>query len=154
MQLRGRSRRIEYGILVSLALLAGGCGSGTKSGPPMGDVRGTITYQQQPVAGANVTFVPTTRETPAAAAVTGSDGSYKLSISGQQQGAVTGNYQVMITLNAPYDGPLPKDMSAEAAKEIYVGKSLIPEKYRSPATSQLTAEVKPGSNTLDFVLQD
>ena len=120
----------------------------------MGEVSGTVTYQGKPVAGANIVFLPTTRDTPAGAAITESDGGYKLSISGHQKGAVTGSYKVSIALHAPYDGPIPEGMNPEMAKENYRGKALVPEKYLNPTTSGLTAEVKPGSNKFDFALQD
>lgn len=143
----------EFWILLVASSILVGCGS-SDSGPPMGDVTGTVTYQGKPVSGASILFVPTTRETPAGAAVTDSNGKYRLSISGQKQGAVTGAYQVSIALSAPFDGPIPAGMNPEYAKEIYPGKPLIPQKYFSATKSGLTANVEPGHNTFDFALQD
>ncbi|MDB5334643.1 MAG: carboxypeptidase regulatory-like protein [Planctomycetaceae bacterium] len=154
MNTRRLSSLNKCGILLFMAAVSAGCGSSDADGPPMGQVTGKVTYQEKPVVGANIVFLPTTRETPAGAAVTDSAGKYTLSISGHQQGAVTGSYQVSITLHAPYDGPVKEGENPEYAKEIYRGKSLIPEKYGSPTTSKLTADVEPGRNTFDFALQD
>ncbi len=153
MNQRYRVSWYEFWILLFVSSIPVGCGR-SDDGPPMGDVTGTVTYQGKPVPGASILFVPTTRETPAGAAITDSAGKYRLSISGQKQGAVTGSYQVSIALSAPFDGPIPAGMNPEYAKEIYAGKPLIPQRYFSATKSGLTAEVEPGHNTFDFALQD
>ena len=152
--MRGNSSWTRFWILCCVTMSSMGCGGSGGSSRPMGDVTGIVTYQNKPVVGANIVFLPTTRDTPAGAAITDSGGRYKLSVSGHQTGAVTGSYQVSIALNAPYDGPIPEGMSPEMAKENFPGKPLIPQKYFAAATSKLTAEVKPGSNTFNFVLAD
>ena len=152
--MRGNRSRSSFWILSCLVMLSLGCGGAGAPSRPMGDVTGTVTYQEKPVVGANIVFLPTVRDTPAGAAVTDGAGRYKLIIAGYQKGVVTGSYKVSIALNAPYDGPIPEGMNPEMAKENYRGKPLIPEKYFNPSTSGLTAEVKSGSNTFDFALQD
>lgn len=151
-----RSSRRQFAVVLSLLLLSTGCGGGGQSGPPMGEVTGTITYQGQPVAQANVVFVSQNTGTAPAAAVTDSAGRYRLSVSGEMTGAITGSYQVSIALRAPYDGPIPAGMSIAYAKENFQnqGRPLIPEKYFATSTSGLTANVQPGSNAINFDLQD
>ena len=146
----------QIAVVLSLLLASTGCSGGSHSGPPMGEVTGTITYQGNPVALANVVFIPQIKGTAAAAAVTDSSGRYRLSISGEQTGAIAGTYQVSIALRAPYDGPIPDGMSVAYAKETFQnqGKPLIPAKYFSASTSGLVAAVEPGRNTFDFDLQD
>lgn len=145
----------DFWIVLLLAGVGVGCGSSdTNNGRPMGEVTGKVTYQGKPVAGASIVFLPTTRDVPVGAAITDQAGKYTLSISGRKQGAVTGSYQVGISLSAPYDGPVPAGMNPEYVKEQYPGKPLIPQKYFSAATSKLTAQVKLGHNSFDFSLQD
>ncbi|MFN0197011.1 MAG: hypothetical protein ACKVT0_09710 [Planctomycetaceae bacterium] len=133
-----------------------GCGTPEDAGPPMGDVSGTITYQDKPVVGASVVFLPTKKDTRAAVAITDAFGYYNLATSGELSGANVGSYQVSIVCRAPYDGPVPEGVSPAYAKELFQndGKPLIPEKYFSPTTSGLTADVQPGHNALDFILKD
>lgn len=122
----------------------------------MGDVSGRVTYKDKPVANANVVFLPTARDTLAAAAITDEDGRYRLSTRGVNDGAIVGSFKVSIVARAPYDGPVPEGMSPAYAKEVFQnqGKPLIPERYFSPSNSDLAAEVKQGSNSLDFPLRD
>ena len=122
----------------------------------MGDVTGTVTYNGKPVADASIVFLPKTKDTRAAVAVTDASGYYSLNTSGELAGAIVGPFQVSIVARAPYDGPVPEGVSPAYAKELYQneGKPLIPEKYFSPQTSGLTADVKPGDNRFDFELKD
>lgn len=148
--------RVKLVLLSAAVAFAAGCGVSAKSGPPMGDVTGTVTYNKKPVAEANVTFFPTEKGKRPAVGMTNSSGKYRLSISGTEQGAVAGPCQVAIVLRAPYDGPIPEGMSPGYAKEQFQnqGKPLIPEKYFSTQSSGLSVEVKPGRNVFDFALQD
>lgn len=79
----------------------------------------------------------------AASSDLGPDGSYKI-----EEGLPPGSYKVFV---------IPKTSDADAPKPGQVAstpaKSSIPPKYRSDATSGLTAEIKPGSNSdLNFAL--
>jgi hypothetical protein len=143
-------------IWVLVASLSLGCGSSGKPGPAMGDVSGTVRYRGKPVANASVVFLPKTPDTRAAAVTTDADGDYRLSTYGVNDGAVVGSFQVSIVARAPYDGPVPEGMSSAYAKEVFQnsGQPVIPERYFSPNTSGLTAEVKPGANVFDFPLPD
>jgi hypothetical protein len=73
------------------------------------------------------------------------DGSFRLTTFQKDDGAVAGSYQVAIQVFPAEGAGLP---GAE-----FAGKAPpIPQKYASPATSGLTAEIKPSENTLDFPL--
>lgn len=136
--------------------LVSGCTNADPKGPAMGDVSGRVTYNDKPVANANIVFLPTARDTLAAAAITDEDGRYRLSTRGVNDGAIVGPFKVSIVARAPYDGPIPEGMSPAYAKETFQhqGKPLIPERYFSPSTSGLIADVKKGSNSFDFPLND
>lgn len=145
----------KLSALLVLALLAG-CTNADPTGPAMGDVSGRVTYNDKPVANANIVFLPTTKDTLAAAGITDEDGRYRLSTRGVNDGAIVGPFKVTVVARAPYDGPVPEGMSPAWAKETFQhqGKPLIPERYFSPSTSKLTADVKQGANSVDFPLTD
>ena len=98
-----------------------------------------------PVAGANVRFfVAGTSGTPAATWTTDESGNFMLTTDFKDDGAAIGTYDVAIT-TASADGADPKSDGAAA-------KSL-PEKFATPGTSGLKAEVKAeGENWFAFDL--
>jgi|694.fasta_scaffold46717_1 hypothetical protein len=116
----------------------------------------------------------------AASAITDSSGVYKLSTRASNDGAAAGQYSVTIAkydkklppkkekdaepkadatteaaANAePYDvtNPYPPGYNEMTEAEIAasIAKNVLPAKYASTASSNLTAEVKNGTNTFDF----
>ena len=117
-----------------------GCGSG--DGKPSGSVSGRITFQGQPVTSGVVNLM-SQKLGAGASAPLGDDGKYRLADSLE-----LGDYKVMVTPPPPppprpEDGP-PKPPPAAAN---------IPKKYRTEATTDLSATVKSGSNTFDFDLK-
>lgn len=154
-RLKGAGSRNDFWILL-LLVVAAGCGPAPETGPPMGDVTGTISYSGKPVAGASVTFIPAAKGMRPAVGMSDSAGRYRLSISGEKEGAIAGPCLVTIVLRAPYDGPVPEGVSPAYAQELFQnqGKPLIPEKYFSTETSGLSIVVKTGRNVFDFTLQD
>jgi len=113
-----------------------GCGSGE---PPAGGVAGKVTFQGQPLIAGTVTFLN---------AETGIGASSELDSSGSYRidSVRAGEYQVTIQ---PPPGPSPEAM-AEGAK---VESSPIPDKYKDPQASGLTAAVNEGENTANFDLK-
>jgi len=88
-----------YRLVFVVPLIAGlgGCSSG--NGLTLGKVRGTITYEGEPVRGGEVLFVPdTTKGTggPPAAGIIAPDGSYIMSTQESGDGAVVGVHNVAI----------------------------------------------------------
>jgi len=126
------------------ALAATGCGSG---GPTMGRVSGTVTFQGKPVEKGTVTFISTDGERPNA---TGDikGGSYTLQTTEPGDGAVVGDYKVIISDIDPNiaNTELP-------GMKVKTPKSALPKKYHNADTSGLTVKVESGSQTKDFELQ-
>ncbi len=141
---------ISFPILACLVMA--GCG-GTELGTV--GVTGTVTYQDQPVAGANVTFA--SEGNPLAVGTTDEKGVYTLMTVGKP-GAVPGEHKVYISKMESAGGasePKPEDMVDMTAK-AKEAKNLIPTKYNNPATSGLTASVgnDASANVFDFSLKD
>jgi hypothetical protein len=153
-------------VVFVLSVALAGCGS---DGVDLVDVRGKVTYKDQPVEGATVSFFP--EKGPLATGQTNADGEYTLSTGGKA-GAVLGDHKVSITkfsgamANAPEqsdqppDGPIDpsKDPLATAMQDAAGGelKSEVPQKYAAPETSGLKATVTSdeSKNVFDFPLTD
>lgn len=116
-------------LFLGLALV--GCGSGDDT-PPLGDVSGTITLDGQPLEGVIVVYKPDVGR--AATGTTDAEGKYSLEFSYGVSGCKTGPCSVFL------EWPLGSTKA----------KTLSP---RYTTKSELKADVKEGSNTLDFALQ-
>lgn len=124
-----------------------GCGS-TASGPATIPVTGEVTLNGQPVAGADVAFMPKVEGAASAPAqaITGDTGRFEV-VSLFDQGRTTrsgmlpGAYSVSVTqLEQPSSSARPP-------------RNLLSEKYASPASSGLSAEVDArGENHFKFEL--
>lgn len=123
-------RRAQCFVLFfGLVLL--GCGSGDDT-PPLGEVTGTITLDGQPLEGVIVVFKPEVGR--AATGTTDAQGKYTLEFSYGLSGCKVGPSSVYL------EWPL-GSTKAKALSPRYTTKS------------ELKADVKEGSNTLDFALQ-
>ena len=85
---------------------------------------------------------------------TDSSGRFRLQTFRPRDGAVPGSHTVKIEklsyTEKPVKGPVPDGFPTETRVEV----SHLPEKYRSPQTSGLTAEVTAkGPNEFTFVLE-
>jgi len=128
-------------FLFCSALVLSFClGCGRASGPQMGMVSGHVTLDGNPLPDANVTFQP--GDGRPSTGKTDESGKYTLKFSASHNGALAGQHVVMITPQQPSDA----ELSTGTAKP----PQPIPGKYNTK--SELTAEVKPGSNVLDFEL--
>jgi hypothetical protein len=162
-------RRVLLVAAISLPLTATivGCGSDDGLGKRY-PVYGTVTYNGTPLAKGKISFVPEdAKEAGVGASGTIENGEYKLSTGGESDGARAGKYKVTITA---------KEDATEKAKALFAkdnqgndpgylpgrylsmaeaeAKSLIPTGYGDTRTTNLTAEVKEGSNKCDFELSD
>jgi hypothetical protein len=120
-----------------------GCGGGN-----VGQVSGTISLNGQPVGPGSILFDPTGEENGsrlAAIGQVGADGKYSLVMAGNRPGAQVGKYRVTIRPNA---GTLGDEDPVASTKN-----SAIHARYSNADTSGLTADVKPGSQTIDFDLK-
>jgi len=125
--------------------IVGGCGGDAG----LVEVTGTVTYQGQPVADANVLFQPEVG--PPATGQTDSQGGFTLNTGGRP-GASFGPSQVAVTAFEDVRTVEPSEADPEGYSEV---RSLIPEKYANMGSSPLTAEVIRGeTNHFDFELTD
>jgi hypothetical protein len=130
--------------LVSLALLVvAGCGG---AGPV--PVSGTVTYQSQPLADVNVTFLGP--EGLVATGTTDAQGRFsKLHPNRPGEGAVPAEYRVTITPKSNVSGDSTETISYEMASV-----PPFPPKYMTMETTDLRATVAAGSdNTFTFDLK-
>jgi hypothetical protein len=161
-----RSGRLVLGhwvsTLVTVGIVLTGCSNSSRS--PTYPVTGTVTSQGKPLAGAAVTFVPTSDEGEAASAITGSDGKYALTTWRAGDGARPGEYRVKVSkqeLAAIDPSKMVKNLSIEEEQKIYVenkkppppAKSLIPSKYQDDQTSGLIHKVEQKPTTFDIKIE-
>ena len=133
--------RALQGAAVVAMILAAGCGDDAPTLAPAG---GTVLFNGEPLAKANVVFIPE-ESGPSSVGQTGDDGRFTL-LTGGESGAVVGKHQVAI--QAVEDAELNEAGEVEGAV-----KSRIPEKYSNHLASGLSAEVKQdGENNFSFEL--
>ncbi len=135
-------------LVVAFVLPAIFVGCGGSSGPEMARVSGKVTYQGKPLTKGTISFISNDPSGSNANSVIGPDGSYSLQTTNPNDGAVVGEYRVIVSdidpnaLNTPAPGePVKKQ------------ERLIPEKYEKPDTSGLTRKVVSGSNSFDIALE-
>jgi hypothetical protein len=114
-----------------------GCGPGGEETVP---VRGTVYFQDRPLAGGTIVFTPDPERGgrgPLGLGEIHPDGTYTLTTEGRF-GAVVGWHRVTI---APAKSDPPPDVP-------------LPRRYSDPEGSDLSREVVPGkANTFDFHLE-
>ena len=133
-------RRALAGVFVGgvLSLLTAGCGSSYS----LGTVTGTVTLDGKPLPQATVTF--SRGQGRMSVGTTDEQGRYKLLYTVNQQGAEPGTHTVSITTQIDA-------VSGEGDLAAVKGrKEVLPPRYNEK--TELTAEVKRGSNTIDFPL--
>jgi hypothetical protein len=146
-------------LLAIITLVVAGCGT---SGPPMGQVTGTVTLDGKPMPNRMVVFVPKAGG-QTSTATTNSEGRYEL-IGASTKGALIGLHTVSITSvreaaaaavdmsQMPSDSPQYAAQGDPAAyKKVAEFKEVIPARYNTK--TELVEEVKAGKNTIDFDLK-
>ena len=159
-----RSQPFAITLMVSAMLVVLGCADDESGLGRRYPVKGKVTYKGAPVPHGTVTFVPTKPPTPQGRAATGQikDGYYSMSTTGNEDGALPGDYNVAIVAMdmdmaaAVTKGELPKIHEGDPAywKAHKNAKKLIPDKYGVSETSGLKATVDSGTKSLDFELTD
>ena len=125
-----------------LCLMLMGCGGGDD--PPLVPVSGIVTLDGQPLAEANVQFVPASGW--GSLGRTDETGRYELLYRGREKGATPGRHQVQISTRIEPDGDSADPVIQQGREES------VPAKYN--AYSTLEADVEPGSDVeLDFKLE-
>ena len=118
------------------------------SGPPLTRFTGTVIMEGKPVAGADVTFHPVSKQGATAFARTDRMGHFDMKTGGTGKGVMIDDYRVTITKLAWEEKPMsPVDAKKFTSKE---GKappppkqsSSLPEIYASVQTTPLGASVK------------
>jgi hypothetical protein len=151
-----------------LLLIASGCGGGaTADRKPTSPVSGKITLAGGPVAGAYVTFAPKSGQ-PVATGQTDSAGEYRLTTYEAHDGAVAGDFVVLVIKpsanptkglsaedyhRASASGQIPVSHGGSSAAQSKSEGSGLPERYSDIKTSDLKATVKPDVATYDFELK-
>ena len=130
-----------------------GCGP---SRPETATVTGKITFQGKPVPEGTIIFYPENGRS--ASGRIQADGTYTLTTFEKGDGAILGNHTVTIEAVRFPQGAQPKSLE----EEIAMGKKtksqntnpvwFVPQQYADQTTSNLTAKVTSGSNTIDFKL--
>ena len=141
--LRGTLRRRQpcAAAVALMCLLLAGCGGGSEA-EPTGTVSGTVTFNGQPWTTGRVNFVSES---------TGSSGAGDLQENGSyriERELPAGDYKVYLSDPGLGDQPPSEDGNPELGTAL----EALPEKYRSEATTDLTAKIVEGDNTFDFPL--
>ena len=144
MTMSFRPGAIATTVAFAAIFTSAGCSSTPADQPPLGRVRGQVTMNGQPLPGVDVVFAPA-KGRPSVA-TTDKAGRYDLSYINTTRGAKVGRHQVFIR---PAETS-PDEVSAGGAKSA-APRPVVPAKYNKK--SELTADVKPGSNTIDFALE-
>lgn len=143
--------RIDCRVLVFLFVVGSlGCGQ-TK--PSFVDelvpVTGTVTFDGQPLADATVIFISLQGESRQTSAVTDGDGKYSLMSANGFEGAVPGDYDVLISKFVTEDGSVPPQ---DVAPMDVGAMEMIPERYSNAAKITLKETVSQVGGTIDFAL--
>ena len=153
---------LSFLILGCLVVSFFGCGQ--SSGPNVQYVHGVITLDGAPIEGAAVFFSPEDSSGIGASGMTQSDGSFTLNAQAAKPGAgtVVGEYAVTVSkvetpefpdidTDDPRYGTAEQERLEQEANRAKP-KVIVPEKYNTPESSPLHAEVVSGTNEFKFDL--
>jgi hypothetical protein len=168
----GKLLAVAQLFAASCLLLAGCSGSGRPATAP---VRGQVTYQGKPVAGATVVFL-CPGAPRLAVGKTDDEGNYRLTTYEPDDGATIGTHVVTVKkkkrepdASDPRVGAAGQNLQGEAlskaieksmqssAREVAMTEksgSLIPAKYSQQKTSDLRKEVIEGENVINIELSN
>src|SRR4029079_11557791 len=154
---------------LGICILLVGCSQSGRR--PIAPVRGQVTYQGRPVAGATVEFLCAGASRPAAS-TTDEQGNYRLTTFAANGGGVVGPHAVTVNVYASgseADLPSISGMDSKAASKTMedavrqparpqqaAAKALpqVPKKYAARRTSGLNKDVTAGDNTINIELSD
>lgn len=142
-----RKKRFLMITLSALCLSLLGCGGPESDQPDLGLVKGVVTLDDAPLAGATVTFLPDMGRR--AIATTDAEGKYELIYIRNTPGCKLGHNKVVITTLKEGEDEVEQE-GDDAQIEVKSVKEKIPAKYNSK--TELEADVKAGENTFDFKL--
>lgn len=134
------SRPVLSLSLAVASVLVSGCGGG--SGPELGRLYGTVTLDGRPLANARVVFQPSGQLASPSVSDTAEDGAFELRFNRDRKGVLPGTHQIRVTTA--------RVVTDASGKETEV-QEVLPAKYN--AKTELTYDVKTGSNQLDLKLE-
>ncbi len=147
--------------LISLTLLSTvGCSGGDdkfkQARPKTVIASGMVTYKGQPVDGATVVLAPVASDGVAASAISNAKGAFELMAFPPDSGAVPGSYKVTVTkIQIAPETAYSEDSHDALPTPAVKPSSVIPQKYSTANTSDLTADIpESGIETLSFDLKD
>jgi len=161
----------QFIAIFTVVVLIAGCGGGGKKLSTI-EVTGTVTYNGAPLSGASVTFAPVSEgQGNPAYGRTDAAGHYTLQTSrgNVDAGTTPGKYRVAIRkreaippteegkeLTRPANTSDTEDgQELTESTDTPEPESLIPVRYESYSTSELTATVEKGKpNVFNFALKD
>lgn len=121
---------------------------------------GSVKFKGEPVANANIVFLPEGNSPRNPAGVTDGQGNFKLTSYDTNDGAVVGDYIVIITPGVAADGKKPQERTAQDLINLGPGgklenQAIFPEKYSDRKTSGLKRSVVAGdTNVFNFDLTE
>jgi hypothetical protein len=130
--------------LAALLCLFTGCGSSDDVAVELHPVRGEISFQGKPIAGAIVSLHPKVvgaTDAPNPRASVQADGRFELSTFAQHDGAPAGDYVLTVQWFRPVD----------RNGDVVPGPNVLPKKYSKPETSKIDIRVASGSNDLPAI---
>lgn len=138
--------------LIATVVLATGCGSG---GPVL-PVNGVVTWDDQPMADATVTFFPQEKGDPTVGfAQTGSDGKFVITGTKGQKGLAPGTYKVTVSKMKNFqksDATDSGDPAAVGAVTEVETKNDLPAIYSNPARTVLSYSVTGDGKPIEIKL--
>jgi major membrane immunogen (membrane-anchored lipoprotein) len=161
-----RSSRCLAALAVPALVIMASCGTSDDGLGKRYPVSGTVTYNGKPLEKGDISFISEDMRKNFGASGAITDGSYTLSTGGNGDGAAAGKYKVTVKAKEEYVSKAQADFQKESgkdnpkfpphyiAKAAAAAKSLIPAGYGDVRTTNLTAEVKEGSNSIPFELSD
>jgi len=156
-------RPVGVTVVCFLVVLESGCGRSVGKEKPVA-AAGMLTWEDgKPVTEASVLFLPDDPKGKGASGLTGKDGSFTLTTFNQDDGALPGDYKIIVTKGSPSgrQGEKPNDIDPtklmkeflEKSKEAKAQKGLVPEIYTNPKTSPLKWRVEAGGPKIHLKLK-
>jgi hypothetical protein len=149
-----RVTALVLGCTLWIGFLSGCSSSETGKGTDLFPASGVLMSGGKPLSGATVVFIP--EKGPTAMGQSDAEGKFRLT-SGGRAGVAAGKSKVTVTkYSTPPKDPKslkPEDMQKMqmAGPTSQASNSLVPERYTSPETSPLEAEVvSDGKNEFEF----
>lgn len=139
---------LVFSVVAIVNSMASGCGSSVSDLPSLGKVSGVVTLDGKPLANARVQFQPP--DSRASEGMTDENGAYTLRFDPTNYGAKVGPHVVSITTRT--DGYAKPPQNGQEGEWVKGQPESVPAKYLKPGA--LTAEVKAGSNTINFELKN